>query len=293
MIKYNPKNWFGLIFAFRRSDTLRMLWKEILYIGIFSAILSYVLIEFGGPHKYLQSLLTVYSLIGFVISLLLVFRTNTAYDRWWEGRKKWGALVNDTRNLAIKISTIVKDKEAHEYFAKSIPNFVFATKEHLREGVLFEDLEGTQEEIARLKTKEHVPNAISRDMYERLHELKTKGEITQEEFITIDHNINALLDSLGACERIKNTPIPFSYSLFIKKFIFVYVTTIPLGFIPLFGYGSILIAMFLFYILVSMEVLAEEIEDPFGQDESDLPTDDLCVKIRGNVREIFALPNQQ
>lgn len=287
MIKYNNKNWFNLIFAFRRSDTLRMLWKEIIYIGVFSAILAYVLIEYGGSHEKLGSLLTVYSLIGFVISLLLVFRTNTAYDRWWEGRKKWGALVNDTRNLAIKISSMVKDKEAHAFFKTAIPNFVFATKEHLREGVHFEELEGGTAEIERLKTKSHVPNAISQSMYEQLHSLKSKGEITQEEFITIDHNLNALLDSLGACERIKNTPIPFSYSLFIKKFIFLYVTTIPLGFIPLFGYGSILIAMFLFYILVSMEVLAEEIEDPFGRDPSDLPTDELCGKIRANVKEIF------
>ena len=289
MIKYNPKNWFGLIFAFRRSDTLRILWKEILYIGAFSAALSYVIIEHVHNLKYFESLLSVYSLIGFVISLLLVFRTNTAYDRWWEGRKKWGALVNDTRNLAIKVSTMVKEKSAHHYFSHAIPNFVFATKEHLREGVLFEELEGSEEEIERLKSKEHVPNAISQEMYARLHELKSSGEITQEEFITIDHNINALLDSLGACERIKNTPIPFSYSLFIKKFIFVFVTTIPLGFIPLFGYGTILIAMFLFYILVSMEILAEEIEDPFGKDGSDLPTDELCVKIRSNVKEIFGV----
>ncbi len=287
MIKYNNKNWFNLIFAFRKSDTLRILWKEILYIGIFSAILSYVLIEYGGNHKNLQSLLTVYSLIGFVISLLLVFRTNTAYDRWWEGRKKWGSLVNDTRNLAIKLSSMIKDKETHAFFARTIPNFVYATKEHLRDGVDFHELEGTKEEIELLKTKDHVPNAITQSMYVRLHALKDRGEITQEEFITIDHNLNALLDSLGACERIKNTPIPFSYSLFIKKFIFAYVTTIPLGFIPLFSYGTILIAMFLFYILVSMEVLAEEIEDPFGTDPSDLPTDDLCGKIRANVKEIF------
>lgn len=287
MIKYDPKSWFSLIFAFRRSDTLRMLWKEILYIGIFSAVLTYVIIEHVRNPQYFEPLLAVYSLIGFVISLLLVFRTNTAYDRWWEGRKKWGALVNDTRNLAIKIGTMVKEPSAHKYFSKAIPNFVFATKEHLREGVIFEELEGSEEEINRLKSKDHVPNAISQDMYARLHELKSNGEITQEEFITIDHNINALLDSLGACERIKNTPIPFSYSLFIKKFIFVFVTTIPLGFIPLFGYGTILIAMFLFYVLVSMEVLAEEIEDPFGKDASDLPTDELCVKIRANVKEIF------
>ena len=89
-----------------------------------------MLIEYGGKLENLQSLLTVYSLIGFVISLLLVFRTNTAYDRWWEGRKKWGALVNDTRNLAIKVASIVKDPVAHNYFSQAIPNFVFATKEH-------------------------------------------------------------------------------------------------------------------------------------------------------------------
>jgi len=287
MIQYNPKNWFKLIFALHKSDTLRMLWKEILYIGAFSAVLTYVLIEYASNLQMLAPLMSVYSLVGFVISLLLVFRTNTAYDRWWEGRKQWGALVNDTRNLAIKISTMVPDESTREFFKIAIPNFVFATKEHLREGVNFDELEGTSEEIEALKKKQHVPNAISQSMYARLSALKKSGALTQEEFLSIDHNLNALLDSLGACERIKNTPIPFSYSLFIKKFIFIYVGSIPLAFIPTFGYYSVIIAMFLFYVLVSMEVLAEEIEDPFGIDESDLPTDDLCVKIKGNVAEIF------
>ena len=104
MIKYNPKNWFKLIFALHKSDTLRMLWKEIIYIGVFSAFLSFAMIEYFDGIEVLETLLSVYSIVGFVLSLLLVFRTNTAYDRWWEGRKKWGALVNDTRNLAIKIS---------------------------------------------------------------------------------------------------------------------------------------------------------------------------------------------
>lgn len=287
MIKYNPKNWFNLIFALHKSDTLQMLWKEILYIGIFSAVLAYILIEHVGSLSKLQTLINVYSLVGFVISLLLVFRTNTAYDRWWEGRKKWGCLVNDTRNLALKLSSMVTDQSEREFFRKNISNFVFATKEHLREQVNFEELEGTESEIEELKRKDHVPNAISQQMYFRLAKLKAEGKITEMEFLSIDHNLNALLDSLGACERIKNTPIPFSYSLFLKKFIFIYVTTIPLAFIPVFGYFSIIIAMFLFYILVSMEVLAEEIEDPFGRDESDLPTDDLCVKISSNVREIL------
>ena len=92
MIKYNPKNWFKLIFALHKSDTMRMLWKEILYIGAFSALLSFIIIEYATNTKPLHDLVSVYSLVGFVISLLLVFRTNTAYDRWWEGRKKWGGV---------------------------------------------------------------------------------------------------------------------------------------------------------------------------------------------------------
>ena len=289
MIKYNPKNWFKLIFALHKSDTMRMLWKEILYIGAFSALLAYLIIEFAKDASPLHDLISVYSLVGFVISLLLVFRTNTAYDRWWEGRKKWGCLVNDTRNLSIKIASILPDKESGAFFCKWIPNFVFATKEHLRNGVDFSELQLSPEELKMLQKKEHVPNAITLELYKKLKVLKSEGKITEDEYFVIDKNLNALLDSLGACERIKNTPIPFSYSLFLKKFIFLFVTTIPLAFIPSFGYYSIIISMFLFYVLVSMEILAEEIEDPFGTDDNDLPTDQLCIKISANVHEIFGV----
>ena len=95
--------------------------------------------------------------------------------------------------------------------------------------------------------------------------------------------------SLGVCERIKNTPIPFSYSLFIKKFIFIYVLTMPLAFVPLFGYLSAFISTFVFYALVSMELLAEEIEDPFGSDENDLPTDQICLTIQNDCKQIFGV----
>lgn len=287
MIKYNPKNWYRLIFALHKSDTLRILWKELLYIGAFSLLLAYLVINYGSHIEALKDLTAVYSLVGFVISLLLVFRTNTAYDRWWEGRKKWGCLVNDTRNMAIKLSTILNDKEDEEFFKRMIPNFIFATKEHLRNGVNFDELDLTKEELEVLSKKAHVPNAISRWMYERVGKRKKEGKISEEEFIVIDHNMNALLDSLGGCERIKNTPIPFSYMLFLKKFIIIYVGTLPLAFVSVFGYYAAFISTFVFYVLVSMEVLAEEIEDPFGTDDNDLPTDGLSEKIRDNVKEIF------
>jgi putative membrane protein len=289
MIKYNPKSWFKLIFALHKSDTMRMLWKEILYTGAFSAALSFLMIEYFKDIHMLKELISVYSLVGFVISLLLVFRTNTAYDRWWEGRKKWGALVNDTRNLAIKISSLVQGEEDRKFFRKSIPNFVYATKEHLRQGTDLDQMDLTKEELVALSKIEHVPNAVSSRIYQHVQALKASGQISQEEYLALDKNMNALLDSLGACERIRNTPIPYSYSLFLKKFIFIYVSTIPLAFIPVFGYYSIAIAMFLFYVLVSMEILAEEIEDPFGRDDNDLPTDNLCDKIKANVEEIIPI----
>ncbi|MCO4813297.1 MAG: hypothetical protein KC454_01210 [Flavobacteriales bacterium] len=288
MIQYNPKNWYQLIFAVHKSDTIRIMWKEIIYMGLFTLLIAFLEITFFPTVTILSELTTVYSLIGFVISLLLVFRTNTAYDRWWEGRKKWGELVNDSRNLAIKLAVIIKTEEDRDFFVRMIPNFTAATKEHLRNGVNLESLDLTNDEVMELTNKAHIPNAISQLMYERVIALKKKEVISEEEFIILDRNINAFLDSLGACERIKNTPIPFSYSLFLKKFIFIYVMTLPLAFVTNFGYFSALIATFVFYVFVSMEVLAEEIEDPFGSDDNDLPTDILTDKIKANVIEVFS-----
>ena len=134
-----------------------------------------------------------------------------------------------------------------------------------------------------------MPNAISQLIFKKVVELKKQGKISEQEFFILNQNMNAFLDSLGACERIRNTPIPFSYSLFLKKFIFIYVTTLPLAFVTIFGYYAALIATFVFYVLVSMEVLAEEIEDPFGTDDNDLPTDSISEKIKDNIYEIFNL----
>ena len=125
-------------------------------------------------------------------------------------------------------------------------------------------------------------------IYARLFQLKINKAITENDFLIMDKNLNNFMDCVGACERIKNTPIPFSYSLFIKKFIFIYVTTLPLAFVTIFGYASAFIATYVFYVLVSMEVLAEEIEDPFGSDDNDLPVDTMCERIKESSDQMFA-----
>ena len=287
MIKYNPKIWFKHIISFNHSDTINKLWKELIALGIFTLGIAYIEIKYIGNTEKLSELMQVYSLIGFVLSLLLVFRTNTAYDRWWEGRKKWGELVNNSRNLAIKISALTDDPEIRAYFKRMISNYVFAMKEHLREGVKLEELDLTDEEKKELSQFDHKPNYIAQKMYAKLHAMKQSGKLTEENYIVIDVNLKTFSDIIGACERIKNTPIPYSYSMFLKKFIFIYVTTLPLAFVNTFGYYSSLVSIFVFYVLVSMEILAEEIEDPFGKDDNDLPTDDLCQKIKANVSEVL------
>ena len=287
MIKYNPKIWFKHIISFNHSDTINKLWKELIALGIFTLGIAYLEIKYIGNTEKLSELMQVYSLIGFVLSLLLVFRTNTAYDRWWEGRKKWGELVNNSRNLAIKISALTDDPEIRDYFKRMISNYVFAMKEHLREGVKLEELDLTEEEKKELSQFDHKPNYIAQKMYAKLNAMRQSGKLTEENYIVIDVNLKTFSDIIGACERIKNTPIPYSYSMFLKKFIFIYVTTLPLAFVNTFGYYSSLVSIFVFYVLVSMEILAEEIEDPFGKDDNDLPTDDLCQKIKANVSEVL------
>lgn len=287
MIQYNPKTWFSQLLTFSKGDTFILLWKELVLMSLFTGFIAWIKITYYPDLTMVDHLMGVYSLVGFVLSLLLVFRTNTAYDRWWEGRKKWGELVNNTRNFAIKIASMTTDPKIDSFFARMIPNYAIAMKEHLRDGVKLEELNLTDEEEKILATKGHVPSFIAKWMYAKLDEMKQNDDLTQEEFLSMDTNLKTFSDIIGACERIKNTPLPFSYSNFLKKFIFIYVTTMPLVFVNTFGYYSILIVVFVFYALVSMEILAEEIEDPFGLDPNDLPTDELSQKIKVNVEELL------
>ncbi|MEZ4923591.1 MAG: bestrophin family ion channel [Crocinitomicaceae bacterium] len=291
MIKYNPKTWFRHIFHFGKSDPFFIIWKELVMIMMITAAIAYLHMTYFPDATMGQSLLAVYSLVGFVLSLLLVFRTNTAYDRWWEGRKKWGEMVNNTRNLAIKIAAKTNDPELADFFGRMIPNYAFAVKEHLRNGVIMDELDLTEEEYQLLDSVSHKPNLIAKMIYSKLLEMKDNELLTEEEFIVMDRNLSTFSDIIGACERIKNTPLPYSYSNFMKKFIFIYVSSMPLAFVNALEYYSILITVFVFYVLVGLEILAEEIEDPFGNDPNDLPTDELSQKIRVNVKEIFRVQN--
>lgn len=285
MINYNPKSWLGLIFSLNKSDTIRILWKQLLFIAILAAIIIellhrlpiYYQIKLGS---YTKELTAIYSLIGFVMSLLLLFRTNGAYDRWWEGRKLWGAIVNDCRSAYLKIVTRISAEEDKKELGRLLELYIHNAKNNLR-------VRNKQQDFSKHENRleDGSPVYVMQMIYVKLREIEKKGELTQGDLIQIDVNLNGLMASLGGCQRIKNTPIPYSYSLFIKKFIFLYVITLPIVFFH-FDYWAILITTFVFYALVSMEVLAEEIEDPFGTDDNDLPLEQICDTIETDLRNI-------
>jgi putative membrane protein len=288
MVKYNPHDWFLLIFKFHKADTFRTLFPLIISIGVYSGLIAWLEIEVWklSDTSHLKNLSLIHSALGMVISMLLVFRTNTAYERWWEGRKIWGSLVNSSRNLAMKIRAIVPSQGP--YFVAMIPNYAFAMKNHLRgehHSKELEDAEGFNPEL--LQAKDHVPNQIAGIIVQRIESLRKEGKLLPEHVLFFQTELNNFTDAVGACERIRKTPIPFSYSVFLKKFIFLYVMTLPFGFVFSLGYWVIPVVSIIFYVLASLELIAEEIEDPFGKDANDLPTDEIALTIRLSCRQIL------
>jgi ion channel-forming bestrophin family protein len=204
MIIYEPnKNWFRDIGNLARSWTMQKIVRGVLLIGAISSATCLSLYYFGIEPSLHSGM---FSLLGIVLSILLVFRTNTAYDRWWEGRKQWGSLVNNTRTLATMLQACLPhdDKESRYYFAKHISNFGLALKEHLRTGVRLEDLVGLEpSEVELLKHRQHIPNQIGLWIYERIHFIYRERGISDADLINLKPQYFALLDVMGACERIK------------------------------------------------------------------------------------------
>jgi putative membrane protein len=266
MVQYNPKDWITFIFRFHKADTFRKLIPMMIFIGSYTFCVGFLELEYWqlSIKSHLSNITVMHTMLGFVISLLLVFRTNTAYDRWWEGRKLWGALVNNSRNLALKLSLMLKEEHDRSYFKKMIPSYASILVKHLTDEEtslqLYQDLD------LQMDHHKHRPNQVAKMIYKKVYDLHEQKKITGDQLIILNSEVQSFTDICGACERIKNTPIPYSYSAFIKKFIFFYVMTLPFGYVFSLGYYAIPVVIFVFYVLASLELIAEEIEDPFGFD---------------------------
>lgn len=287
MIQYNPKDWIVFIFRFHESDTFRRLIPMMIFIGLYAGGIAYLELEFWqlSDKSHVKNIPLMHTTVGFVLSLLLTYRTNTAYERWWEGRKTFGALVNNSRNLALKLSAYLSEESDRNFFRKAIPTYASVLSNHLSNEevgqMLFEGL------ALQINQHNHAPNQVAKILFQKANELYTSGKITGDQFYIINDELQSFTSICGICERIKNTPIPYSYSAFIKKFIFFYVMTLPFGYVFSLGYYVIPVVVFIFYVLASLELIAEEIEDPFGNDDNDLPTKKIAANIKKHVEELL------
>lgn len=290
---YNPKEWFKAVFYIHKSDTLRKLYPYLILAAGFSAGVAYLELEYLNlsEKSWVKNVTVVHNLLGFALSLLLVFRTNTAYDRWWEARKQWGMLTNTSRNLALKLNSLLdeKDTATRHFFRKAIPMYAQSLFAFLRSDYsTFMLDENDHPELGEaFSKKKHGPNQVASLIFKKTNLLYKDGKISGEQLLAINTEITDFTNICGACERIKNTPIPLSYSSFLKKFIVIYVATLPIGYVFSLGYFVILAVPFVFYVLASLEIIAESIEDPFGTDSDDLPIDKIAENIKKHTQEVL------
>lgn len=281
MIRYNNKHWFKFLLSRGGYFHEEMIISVLVY-GIIVSGLVYVYHHFA--FKIFDLPATFHTVLGLVIGLLLVFRTNTAYDRWWEGRKQLGALVNVSRDFSIKVKHYIDDQQMLSLIAL----YPFVLKEHLRQHDYSEVMTKIDKQHQTgFEQADHKPNFILNALVRSCVESFNAQKITGDQLLILEKETTKLAHILGACERIKNTPIPFGYSIHLKRILLIYLITLPFGFIKLMDWYAVPFMLMVFYTMIGIELMAEEIEEPFGTDANDLPFDGLAVKIEGNIEEII------
>ncbi|MEO0583286.1 MAG: bestrophin family ion channel [Bacteroidota bacterium] len=218
MINYNSKNWVESVRHFKTSYVIRRTVRMCGWMGVYAGgvyLFDYISKEYGDilPYKIdiIQIDTSIFGLLGIFLSLLLVFRTNTAYDRWWEGRKQWGALINHTRGLALIWHGMLSKNDIanRTFFARAIGGYSLALSDHLRDHENHEWIYPYSDESKeRIDTFEHVPNKIARDMYQRAEELYKDGFIDGFQLTQVRPEIQEFLNIQGACERIRLRRFP-------------------------------------------------------------------------------------
>lgn len=285
---YDTNNWFSFVFKGLGYQFPGMIFSVVTMI-----IATFILAFFQHYYKFMPFKFPPFfhTVLGIVIGLLLVFRTNTAYDRWWEGRKQLGDLVNTSRNMAIKFQAYLygSNYPGKPEITQLIYAFAWAMKEHLR----YHDYSALDEYIPkrlqkRFLASSHKPNFILLELSKYVQRLIQEGYMNGQQMIVIDRDVKILTDVLGACERIRNTPIPMGYAIHLKRILLIYVISLPISFVESLEFWAVPIAGIVFYTMVGIELVGEEIEDPFGTDPNDLPMDALTHKIKANVIELMS-----
>jgi putative membrane protein len=258
-------------------------------------VLLVVLDHYWQPLPYLD--VTPFEYTGVVLGLVLVFRTNAGYERWWEARKLWDGITNQTRNLVIgALQYGPHDNAWREAFVKWAVVFPFATKESLRNGKNFTALYGvlSEQEVEQLQSALHMPLFVASKIASLLQKARTGHpntnglELDGFEFGILEGQRVLLIDHLGACERILKTPMPLVYAVKIRRFIFMFLLLLPLSLLEKAGFYTVGIFFLVAYPLLSLDRIGIELQKPFSSKSlSHLPLDTICETIKLHCLDLW------
>jgi putative membrane protein len=291
MLRHLYQEWLISVLRLTQSQTLRTVFVVVIIFGMISSSICWVELHAGWLLFRIPS--NIFTLLGIALSVLLAFRTNTAYDRWWEGRKLWGMLINTSRNISLYIEGRFPHHHQEKIvFVGHLTNFAFLLKDALQNSFRYEKLLVLSEEkISELKLIAHKPNYILQELFSYMFELRRQSVIDDHDVRNLKDLLTNLTDICGSCERIHNTPIPFSYSVYIRLFVTLYCMLLPFGLVAEYGYYTIPLVMFVAFAMVGLEMLAQEVEDPFNGDEYDLPLHEYARTIRNSTHSIVQIPD--
>jgi putative membrane protein len=281
MIDYDPHDWFSHLLDLKGS-MVREICGRVVACVAWSAAVEMVALR----HPVLAIPSAAHSLVGVALGLLLVLRTNASYDRFWEGRKLWGSIVNETRNLARASRVLLReDRDLMRQVVRWTAAFPYAAMLSLRgrDGFGPVALRLPLEEAEYAIDSPHTPLEVAAKITARLASARDRGLISDYVFVYLDNNVQLLIDYIGGCERIRKTPIPFAYMVHLRRALILYTFTLPFALAGEFGWATVLVTALVAYVFYGIEEIGVEIEDPFGEDANDLPLEDICATIEGNI----------
>jgi putative membrane protein len=227
--------------------------------------------------------------MGISLAIFLGFRNSVSYERFWEARKQWGNLLIGARSLARQVSSFAPTEVAlQRQVARTLSAFVFALKHQLRGSDPAADLACRLEPatIARVSQARFVPAALLLALAQSLSTAQRAGQLSDLQLQSMDSNLDLLTNASGACERIVSTPIPYTYRVLMNRTVMIYCLLLPIGLSTAIGWLTPLIATFIAYTYLALDVIGEEIEEPFGTEPNDLPLASMCHTIEVAVCEL-------
>ena len=281
-------HWFHLLFVWRGSVLPYIVTRLLLVLAV--SVLSVLSLDWWmSLHAASALSIPPFTLMGVALAIFLGFRNSVSYDRYWEARKQWGTLLIAARSLTREIASFAPDDVAlQRRVARTLAAFAYALKHQLRGTDPGNDLACRLDEgeLERVGTARFVPSALLLCLARNLSAAQKSGTLSELQLQSMDRNLNLLSEASGACERIANTPIPYTYRVLMNRTVMVYCLLLPIGLSTSIGWVTVLVAPFIAYTFLALDVIGEQIEEPFGTEPNDLALASMCHSIEVSVCEL-------